>query len=486
MKMFDVEGLLQTSHRFLVSGKKFYQNSDEHCADSVDLNRYSCVIISMETKPSSKPFDVIIRYLKKQRTAYILTFLSLVLPSLSTVTTFLFNARFFKDYIWRALFEKTLSAVDFELVTNRNYRVCTVPWNILQSAGLNSLAFTSNPAYPKLDTNDFDIFIAQTPFPGRVDKKTTLIVRYHDALPVLMPHTIANKSRHQATHYYALLSNINSGAYFACVSESTRKDLLRLFPEVKDRAVTIHNMVSHHYYVEGAEPVKAVRIIQTRLNLERPDVHPVFTDSQDRESFYQRHLNLNPFRYLLVVSTLEPRKNHIRLIEAWETIITELDPTLKLVFVGTVGWDIEALVEKMQPGIEHGRLFVLNNVPADELRVLYRNAAVTVCPSVAEGFDFAGVESISSGGVVLASDISVHREVYDGAAEYFDPYSTVHLVDALKKVLYDPEASTIRETLLSCAEDVSLRYRPEHLLPLWEQLLSRINYESKDITKETR
>lgn len=484
MKMFDVEGLLQTSHHFLVSGKQCDQCLDVLSVDAADLNLYSRVIISIETKPSPKLFDVIIRYLKKQRVTYALTFLSLLLPSQSNVATSLFNARFFKDYIWRALFEKTLPAADFELVTNRNYRVCTVPWNILQSSGLNSLKLASNPVYPKLDTKKNDIFISQTPFPGRVDKRTTLIVRYHDALPVLMPHTIANKSRHQATHYYALLSNVRSGAYFACVSEATRQDLLRLFPEVNDRSVTIHNMVSHHYYVENADPQKTTRIINARLNLEMSDVHPVFADSGDRESFYQRHLFSTPLRYLLMVSTLEPRKNHARLIEAWECITAELDPELKLVFVGTVGWDFEPLVKKMRPGIDNGKLFVLNNVPADEVRVLYRNAAVTVCPSLGEGFDFSGVESMCSGGVVLASDIPVHREIYSGAAEYFDPYSTAHLVEAIKKVLYIPEAALIREALLYCAQDVSLRYRPEHLLPLWEELLNKILIRSTNLESD--
>jgi len=63
-------------------------------------------------------------------------------------------------------------------------------------------------------------------------------------------------------------------------------------------------------------------------------------------------------------------------------------------------------------------VFLLNNVPADDLRVLYRHAAATVCPSLAEGFDFSGVEAMRCGGVVLASDIPVHREVYQDAAHY--------------------------------------------------------------------
>ncbi|MCP5333471.1 MAG: hypothetical protein H7A13_08960 [Pseudomonadales bacterium] len=92
-----------------------------------------------------------------------------------------------------------------------------------------------------------------------------MVIRYHDAIPVLMPHTIPNKSRHQATHFYALMDNVRSGAWFACVSEATRQDLLRLFPEAAERAITLHNMVSHHYFREDSPFERVPGIIRSRL-----------------------------------------------------------------------------------------------------------------------------------------------------------------------------------------------------------------------------
>src|SRR5262245_21223445 len=80
-----------------------------------------------------------------------------------------------------------------------------------------------------------------------------------------MPHTISDKPLHQATHSYDLMSNVRGGGYFACVSEATRNDLLKMFPEVADRAVTIHNMVSHHYYAEQSSPQRVPGIIRSRL-----------------------------------------------------------------------------------------------------------------------------------------------------------------------------------------------------------------------------
>jgi hypothetical protein len=81
---------------------------------------------------------------------------------------------------------------------------------------------------------------------------------------------------------------------------------------------------------------------------------------------------------------------------------------------------------------------------------------------------------MASGGVTIASDIPVHREVYDDAAEYFDPYSTISLVKALKVVLYDAEASAYRSQLLEKGRIVAAQYQPEVILPQWESFLRDI------------
>ncbi len=471
MDSVEVEGLLQTSHRFLAAGTKTLTKLGMEEADVSRLHRDSRVIISIETPPSTKPLDEIMRYLKRQRMAYALTLSALLLPNARKIGLTRFESRHFKDFIWRTMFAKTLPAVDFASVTVRNYRVCSVPWNVQQTAGLNSLKLVAKPVYPLLDTQGINIFIAQTPYPARIDKNTALVVRYHDALPVFMPHTIAHKSRHESTHYYALMSNVQSGAYFACVSEATRQDLLRLFPEAQDRAVTIHNMVAHQFYDEESPAKHVPIIIRSRINNFVSDTHPIFNNLEEQEGFYQRHLGNTGFKYLLIVSTIEPRKNHSRLIAAWEIIRAEIDPAIKLVIVGSLGWEYEPILREMRSWIDQGELFVLSNVPADDLRVLYRHAAATVCPSLAEGFDFSGVEAMRSGSIVVASDIPVHHEIYADAAEYFDPYCTASLAVTLKKVLFEPNASQIQKGLRANGKEVSARYLPENILPQWENFL---------------
>jgi glycosyltransferase involved in cell wall biosynthesis len=475
----DVEGMLQTSHRRLARGtpseeKGFFW---KRLSPARRYGRYSNVIISMMEKPYRNFLEVALDWLQKRSESLALQ-ISLN-TNIGKIKLSRFESRSFEDFTWRTLFAKTLPASDFSLVAPANHRICSVPWNTMHTVGLGTLNWRTTPKYPRLDTHGFDIFIGQTPYPARISESTAMVIRYHDAIPVFMPHTISDKSLHQATHFYALMSNVRSGAWFACVSEATRQDLLRLFPEAAERSVTIHNMVSHHYFLEDSPFERVPGIIRARLYGFDPDAKdlglaPKFLTLREQENFYKHRLYTNNFKYLLVVSTVEPRKNHIRLLAAWEVIKAEIDPDLKLVVVGTLGWDYKQIMKGFKVWIDRGELFMLNAVPAPDLRVLYRHAAATVCPSLGEGFDFSGVEAMRCGGLVVASDIPVHREIYEDAAEYFDPYSTISAVNALKKVLHEPDSPQVQERLRQRGEEVSSRYLPEKILPQWEQFLQRV------------
>jgi len=278
-----------------------------------------------------------------------------------------------------------------------------------------------------------------------------------------MPHTIADRYFHQAFHYHALRHNVESGAWFACVSEATRQDLIRIFPEATARSVTIYNMVSHHYFPEESSPVRVAEIIETRRNTavrfgasQRP-ARQISRASGDLD-------------YLLVVSTIEPRKNHLTLLSAWEQLQSEAYPELHLVIVGALGWDHKAIVRPIRPWLERSQVFMLADVPAPELRLLYRHARATICPSLGEGFDFSGIESMRCGGAVVASDIPVHREVFDDAAEYFTPYSSGDVAAAISRVIAEGAAPR-RAQLVAAGAAVAQRYLPENVIPKWREFL---------------
>ncbi len=456
-----VEGLIQSTSLVLAKGLPTNQAAtDRALSKDKQINRLSRVVVSLQQKLYSNFTAALLA------TAGLMGFKQVI---------YRFETAQFRDFIWRRFFAKTLPYEDFNLVTSANFRVLRTPWTAMHIAGLATKNL-GGAKYSTIDTNEFDLMIGETPYPGNVSPNTKLVIRYHDAIPLLMPHTISDKAYHQASHYHALKNNVERGALFACVSEASRQDLLSVFPQAESRAVTIHNMVSHSYFPEESSASRVPEIVRTRRN-RNPE--PIVKDGNVKPHALQ-NFKINrpgerattPFPYLLVVSTIEPRKNHSTLVAAWERLRVECFPDMQLVVVGMMGWSYESILPHFAPWTERGQLHLLQDVPAPELRVLYKHASATVCPSFGEGFDFSGVEAMRCGGIVAASDIPVHREIYDGAAEYFSPYSSDELFQTLATLLA-PSAEARRAELVAVGADVSSRYLPSAVMPQWEHFLNK-------------
>jgi glycosyltransferase involved in cell wall biosynthesis len=462
LQRYEVEGLIQHGARKLRSA---ISPNGKSLTVAKRINRLSRVVVSLYENPYSNMFDKVAQGVQKY---FALTFLRLRLIAGYSLRPGVFESDLFDDFIWRTFFSKTLKPADKDLVTSARYRILHAPRKLMHKAGLSGLKFSSSPRYPSIDTQGFDVFLAQTPYPGRVSRGTQMIVRYHDAVPLLMPHTISDKAFHQASHFYALQENVRAGAWFSCVSEATRKDLLRIFPEAEPRTSVIYNMISGEYFDEESPKGLIFQIIRNRLGKVSEFTTNISCLRPDEKSGRISDLN-----FLLMVSTLEPRKNHQLLLSAWERLKFTSMPNLKLVVVGNRGWDYNAILDSFRPWAEQGDLFYLNNVAASELRVLYKHASATVCPSLSEGFDYTGVEAMRSGGIVISSDIPVHREVYSDASAYFDPYSTEHAALAIKGVLAD-EGVLLRKRLRDAGKVVAERYAHDNILPKWLELFQRI------------
>ncbi|NML45538.1 glycosyltransferase family 4 protein [Ramlibacter sp. G-1-2-2] len=451
---YEVEGLIQHGARKLKAG---IPPNKAGLADPRRINRLSRVIVSLYEKPHGNLLEAAADAAGKHLQV---SLLRLKAQLGLRMETHIFEPALFDDFLWRTFFSMTLKAADKATIAGAGFRLLGPSRKMMHQVGLGGLARGAARRFATVDTRGFDAFVAQTPFPGRVTPGCRLVVRYHDAVPVLMPHTISDKAFHQASHFHALQDNVRSGAYFSCVSGATRDDLLKIFPEAQDRAFVVPNIVSDEYFPEDSNGAVVQQVIRNRLCktnklntvLPRPDGAPA------------------PFDYLLMVSTLEPRKNHLLLVEAWERLKYTSRPGLRLVLVGGMGWDHAAIIEAFKPWAESGDLFHLSNVPPAELRALYRHAAATVCPSLAEGFDYSGVEAMRSGSVVVASDIPVHREVYQDAAEYFDPYSAEDAAHALERVL-DAGAADLRGRLRQHGARVGALYSEQNILPQWDALL---------------
>lgn len=133
-------------------------------------------------------------------------------------------------------------------------------------------------------------------------------------------------------------------------------------------------------------------------------------------------------RFYLVVGTIEPRKDHLTILSAFELLWAEgFDASL--VFVGRIGWKCEEVLLKMKNSkYNNNQLHFLGSVDDEVLFTLYMNAEALIFSSIAEGFGLPLVEAMNMKIPVIASDIPVFREIGGNYPYYFNVQSPVDLV----------------------------------------------------------
>lgn len=146
-----------------------------------------------------------------------------------------------------------------------------------------------------------------------------------------------------------------------------------------------------------------------------------------------------PSDFLLFVSTLEPRKNVPRLIEAFAQIAA--DPqyaNLQLVLAGRRGWlydEIFATVGRL--GLRE-RVIFPNFVADEQLPALYNLARAFVYPSLYEGFGFPALEALACGTPVVTANVASLPEVVGAAAIVVDPYDVTAIAQGIRAALQNP------------------------------------------------
>jgi glycosyltransferase involved in cell wall biosynthesis len=188
------------------------------------------------------------------------------------------------------------------------------------------------------------------------------------------------------------------------VSEFSKKEILRYYPFVKEEFI---HVVYNAVYKDKFYPL--------------PE-HPAPTE-----------------RFALAVSSIDPRKNFYRLVQAFENI-----KDCKLYIVGKTNRvfnQCKGMVEEMS------NVKYLGRVSDEELLKLYNQAVCFIFPSLYEGFGLPTLEAMACGCPVLLSDIEVHREVCANAGVYFNPQNVDNIRNTIEQFL--KEDDTFRSSLIA-------------------------------------
>lgn len=208
------------------------------------------------------------------------------------------------------------------------------------------------------------------------------------------------------------------------ISESTKKDILKFYPEIK---------------------AEKIRVIYHGFDQE------VF--AQDRNSEEEQKLKDKleiKGDYILYTGAIQPRKNLIILIEAFEFLKKSGVFTGQLVLAGEKAWLSEKIEKKASESPFSEDTKLLGKVKFSDLGVLFRGASVFAFPSLYEGFGLPILEAFASKIPVICAKNSSLPEVAGDAVLYFENNNAADLAQKIKQVLENPELknSLIQKGLL--------------------------------------
>jgi glycosyltransferase involved in cell wall biosynthesis len=168
-------------------------------------------------------------------------------------------------------------------------------------------------------------------------------------------------------------------------------------------------------------------------------------------------------RYALLVGTIEPRKGHRLIYEAWRQLLVEGVPQrmgFKLVFAGREGWMTGELMGHLRTEAQSGGTIALLTQTDDALMAtLYENAAFCLFPSRYEGFGLPVIEAFFHGKAVLASTGGAVPEAAGDFSPCLDPEDAAAWAAMLRRWIEEPRARAVYEE----------RIRSSFRHPTWDQ-----------------
>ena len=288
-----------------------------------------------------------------------------------------------------------------------------------------------------LDGND--VFLAPNFFVPRrhLTAATVVVATVHDLAFLRLPHTVQEETADNLRRH--LPRALFAAHALVAVSAATAADLESLCGIQARRIHVIHEGVDQSF----AEPPPAGTALPREI----------------------------PARYLLFVSTLEPRKNVIGLLDAFARATRRGYPG-DLVLVGRWGWRTEAAQRALADSPVCSRIHHLDYLERDVLKAVLGGAEALVFPSWLEGFGLPVVEAMAAGTPVITSRISSLPEVGGDAVLYCDPADPETLADAVLRLAGEPG---LRERLVAAGRARAMAFRWEDAAQATATVLRRVS-----------
>ncbi|MDP9036395.1 MAG: glycosyltransferase family 4 protein [Myxococcota bacterium] len=240
------------------------------------------------------------------------------------------------------------------------------------------------------------------------------VVIVHDLAVLRAPQHFTAPKR--LLMHAVLRPSVASASVVAAVSHATQRDILDLLGVDPERVALLPAAAHPSCSPAHADVVRAVR---ARHGLPRP--------------------------YVLTVGTIEPRKNLVTLLRAFDALGSSL-PDHELVVVGGRGWLEQGIVRELNGRGTSRRVRWLGYVTEPDLVALYTGADLFVLASTLEGFGLPVLEAMACGTPVIASDVAALREVGGEAARYVPATDSSAFARAIAEALADRDGLAVAKS----------------------------------------
>jgi len=271
--------------------------------------------------------------------------------------------------------------------------------------------------YPKIDKllKEVDVFFSPHIFLSSVSKKCKVVATFHDLSFEKYPEFYS-----ASKNYWHFSMNPKKQARKAdkiiAVSESTKDDLIGLYNVNPEKIKVLYSGINSELRIRNQE--LRIREIRKKYNL--------------------------PEKYILYLGTLEPRKNIIGLIKAFEKFkIQNSKFKIQLVIAGSKGWLYKDIFKAVENSSVKNEIIFTGFIDDEDKSILYSQAELFVYPSFYEGFGFPPLEAMACGTPVITSNVSSLPEAVGDAAITINPYNLDELYRAMEMVLNNNQLKNI-------------------------------------------
>lgn len=251
--------------------------------------------------------------------------------------------------------------------------------------------------------------------------KCACLLTVHDVIPVVLEDLyftgIVERIFYRTMYLQSMRASVNRADFINADSECTKHDLIRLFNVLDSKLRVVY--LGHDPIFKPIEDSDLIDNVLTRHGITRP--------------------------YIIYSGGFDVRKNLMRLVDAWEMIISD-KPDHRLIIVGEINEYGTKVKDYVKSKALKDKVMFTGYITDADVVALLNAAELAVYPSLYEGFGLPPVEAMACGTPVAASARASIPEIINGAGSFFDPTDTADMARVIREALDRPDETEVRRS----------------------------------------